>query len=71
MRKTISIELPSHVIEWLEFLKASDDDASRANALPPDSTVEKEAAFQIEVAYMQACAAGRVPAVIMDDKIPF
>lgn len=36
---TISIELPSHIIEWLEFLKASDDEASLANALPPDSTV--------------------------------
>lgn len=68
---TISIELPSHIIEWLEFLKASDDEASLANALPPDSTVEKEAAFQIEVAYMQACADGRVPAEIREDGIPF
>lgn len=71
MRKTISIELAPHIIEWLEFLKANDDDVSKQAGHAPSSTIEQEAAYQIEVAYMQACAAGRVPAEIMEDGIPF
>ncbi len=68
---TISIELAPHIMEWLAFIKADDDAVSKLAGHAPSSTIEQEAAYQIEVAYMQACAAGRVPAAIMDDGIPF
>lgn len=71
MRKTISIELAPHIIEWLEFLKTDDDAISKLAGHAPSSTIEQEAALQIEAAYMQACAAGQVPAAIMNDGIPF
>ncbi len=68
---SITVDLSPEIVAWLEFLKNDHDAADKANGLPPSATIEDEAGFQIQVAYMQACAAGRVPAEIRNDDIPF
>lgn len=68
---SICIDLSPESAAWLEFLKNNSNEAAKANDFPGDNTVEDEARYLIELAYFQACAAGRVPAEIRDDDIPF
>jgi len=68
---SITIDLSPEIAAWLEFLKSDNNEAAAANDFSADNTVEDEARSLIELAYFQACVAGRVPAEIMDDNIPF
>lgn len=68
---SITIDLSAEVAAWLEFLKNESDAGAKANDFPQGATIEDEAKSQLEIAYMLACAAGRVPAEICDDDIPF
>ena len=68
---TISVELAPEIIAGLEYLKADDNAVTVAAGHAPSATVEEQAAHFIRLAHIQACAAGRVPAAIWDDGIPF